>query len=56
VAYALRRGLQALLDSSQKVGEKQAREWLAEFSPWRALVAAHLWAAQSSPALDSSAA
>jgi DNA-3-methyladenine glycosylase II len=50
---AVRRGLQALLGCSQKVGEKQAREWLAEFSPWRALVAAHLWAAQSSPAGDS---
>lgn len=53
---AVRRGLQALLGSAQKVGEKQASEWLAEFSPWRALVAAHLWAAQSPPAIDSSAA
>jgi DNA-3-methyladenine glycosylase II len=52
---AVRRGLQVLLGSSQRVGEKQATEWLAGFSPWRALVAAHLWASQSSPANDSSA-
>jgi len=27
-----------------------ARAWLAAFSPWRALLAAHLWAAQSAAA------
>ena len=43
---AVRRGLQGLLDASGKVGEAQARAWLSEFSPWRALVAAHLWASQ----------
>lgn len=44
---AVRRGQQALLGSAEKIGEEQARQWLAEFSPWRALVAAHLWAAQA---------
>ncbi len=41
---AVRRGLQALLGEPNKISEEQAREWLLEFSPWRALVAAHLWA------------
>lgn len=41
---AVRRGLQALLESAEKPGEKEAERWLAPFSPWRALVAAHLWA------------
>ncbi|MBK7814026.1 MAG: DNA-3-methyladenine glycosylase 2 [Rhodocyclaceae bacterium] len=45
---AVRRGLQGLLDMPGKVGEAQARAWLSAFSPWRALVAAHLWAARSS--------
>jgi len=45
---AVRRGLQALLARPEKIGEEEAREWLAEFSPWRALVAAHLWALKSS--------
>lgn len=40
----VRRGLQALLGSGEKVSEEQAKRWLAGFSPWRALVAAHLWA------------
>ena len=44
---AVRRGLQALLGAGEKIGEAQAREWLAAFSPWRALVAAHLWAMQA---------
>jgi DNA-3-methyladenine glycosylase II len=47
---AVRRGIQTLLASPDRIGENQAREWLADFSPWRALVAAHLWAAQSSTA------
>ena len=47
---AVRRGLQALLGVSEKISEEQAQEWLAGFSPWRALIAAHLWAAQSSVA------
>ncbi len=41
---AVRRSLQSLLGSSVTVTEKYAQHWLAEFSPWRALVAAHLWA------------
>jgi len=43
----VRRGIQVLLDSSEKITEEQAKSWLAPFSPWRALVAAHLWAMQS---------
>jgi len=45
---AVRRGLQLLLDGTDKIGEEQTKRWLAEFSPWRALIAAHLWALQSS--------
>lgn len=41
---AVRRKLKMLLGSAEKIGEEQARDWLAQFSPWRALVAAHLWA------------
>jgi DNA-3-methyladenine glycosylase II len=41
---AVRRKLQALLASPEKISEAQARDWLAPFTPWRALVAAHLWA------------
>ena len=44
---AVRRGIQALLGLPERVGEAQAREWLRPFAPWRALLAAHLWAAQS---------
>ena len=44
---AVRRGLQLLLGFSEKVTEDQAKEWFAAFSPWRALIAAHLWALQS---------
>ncbi|TRX03028.1 DNA-3-methyladenine glycosylase family protein [Candidatus Methylobacter oryzae] len=40
---AVRRGLQKLLAIAEPVGEQQARQWLAPFSPWRALVAVHLW-------------
>lgn len=45
---AVQRGLQGLLDVTGKIGEAQARDWLSAFSPWRALMAAHLWAAQGS--------
>lgn len=41
---AVRRALQGLLQSPDKVGEAATREWLEAFSPWRALVGAHLWA------------
>jgi len=44
---AVRRGLQSLQGATEKVSEEQAKRWLADFSPWRALVAAHLWAWQS---------
>lgn len=47
---AVRRGLQTLLGSSAKVGEREAEAWLAQFSPWRALIGAHLWAMQASVA------
>ena len=43
---AVRRNLQALLGKAGKVSQEEAEQWLAEFSPWRALVAAHLWAMQ----------
>jgi len=45
---AVRRGLQALLGHGEKISESYARSWLAGFSPWRALIAAHLWAMQAS--------
>ena len=43
---AVRRNLQVLLGREEKIREEEAKQWLAEFSPWRALVAAHLWAMQ----------
>lgn len=42
---AVRRGMQALLGIEGRVGEGEAKAWLARYAPWRALVAAHLWAA-----------
>lgn len=47
---AVRRSLQALLGAQERLSENDARAWLAAFSPWRALVAAHLWAAQKAVA------
>ncbi|MBS0512677.1 MAG: DNA-3-methyladenine glycosylase 2 [Proteobacteria bacterium] len=47
---AVRRGLQALLGVEARLSETDARTWLAQFSPWRALVAAHLWAAGAAAA------
>lgn len=44
---AVRRGIQSLIGASEKITEEKAQHWLASFSPWRALVAAHLWAMQS---------
>ncbi len=41
---AVRRGLQQLLGPTDSISEQQAQQWLAPFSPWRALVAVHLWA------------
>jgi DNA-3-methyladenine glycosylase II len=40
---AVRRGLQALLGHSEKISEEKTRDWLMPFSPYRALIAAHLW-------------
>lgn len=47
---AVRRGLQTLLNSPEKISAEEAKAWLEAYTPWRALVAAHLWAAQSSVA------
>jgi DNA-3-methyladenine glycosylase II len=44
---AVRRAIQRLGTAAEKVGEAEAKVWLAEFEPWRALVAAHLWASLS---------
>jgi len=41
---AVRRGLQKLRGSPEPVTPDDAKRWLEEFAPWRALVAAHLWA------------
>ncbi|GGY86558.1 DNA-3-methyladenine glycosylase [Cellvibrio zantedeschiae] len=40
---AVRRSLQTLLGANDKISEKETQQWLLDFSPWRALVAAHLW-------------
>ncbi|WP_306309256.1 DNA-3-methyladenine glycosylase family protein [Xenorhabdus anantnagensis] len=45
---AVRRNLQHLLRQEDKVSAEQAEKWLADFSPWKALVGAHLWRQQSS--------
>ncbi|PHM38254.1 DNA-3-methyladenine glycosylase family protein [Xenorhabdus innexi] len=45
---AVRRNLQYLLKQESKVDAAQTEKWLAGFSPWKALVAAHLWRQQSS--------
>ena len=47
---ALRRNLKSLLASREPVSASEAKNWLQEFSPWRGMVAAHLWA--MSAALD----
>lgn len=44
---AVRRKLQRLLGCRQPVDAAFTQKWLAAFSPWRALVAAHLWAMPS---------
>lgn len=41
---AVRRGLQSLLGTPNRPDEKETERWLAPFSPWRTLIAAHLWA------------
>lgn len=47
---AVRRQLQRLLGTTEKPDADFTRAWLAEFSPWRALVAAHLWSLPSEAA------
>lgn len=44
---AVRRNLQPLLGMETQPTAKETEKWLEEFSPWRALVAAHLWRSQS---------
>lgn len=44
---AVRRGLQRLLGGTERMTAAEAERWLAGFSPWRALVAAHLWASNT---------
>lgn len=46
---AVRKALAGLL-GVERVTEAQTRDWLLEFAPWRALVAAHLWASLSAKA------
>ncbi|MDD0843018.1 DNA-3-methyladenine glycosylase family protein [Pseudomonas sp. Gutcm_11s] len=41
---AVRRQLQRLLGAEEKLSQAFVRDWLLPFAPWRALVAAHLWA------------
>ncbi|MEC5397808.1 DNA-3-methyladenine glycosylase 2 [Uliginosibacterium sp. H1] len=41
---ALRKALQHLLQRDEKPGIGETEAWLQQFSPWRSLVAAHLWA------------
>jgi DNA-3-methyladenine glycosylase II len=45
---AVRRNLQTLLGEPEKITEDNAKRWLAQFSPWRALIGAHLWALKTS--------
>lgn len=44
---AVRRNLQSLLAAETQPTAKETEKWLANFSPWRALVAAHIWRLQS---------
>lgn len=46
---AVRNALAKLLDLPS-VSQSEAEQWLASFKPWRALVAAHLWASLSAKA------
>lgn len=41
---AVRRKLQTLLKAEERLDERYVERWLLAFTPWRALVAAHLWA------------
>ncbi len=39
----VRRNLKKLLKTDEMLTEKASTKWFAQFSPWRALVVAHLW-------------
>ncbi|MCD4499904.1 DNA-3-methyladenine glycosylase family protein [Chromobacterium vaccinii] len=41
---AVRKALGMVLGAADKPDQRQTQAWLEAFSPWRALVAAHLWA------------
>ncbi|MFD1122696.1 DNA-3-methyladenine glycosylase family protein [Methylophilus flavus] len=43
---AVRRAIRGLM-ALEQLSDKEAEHWLKPFSPWRALLAAHLWAWQS---------
>ncbi|ERT13859.1 hypothetical protein [Photorhabdus temperata] len=45
---AVRRNIQRLINQNEKVSAEQAEKWLANFAPWKALLAAHLWRQESS--------
>lgn len=40
----VRRSLRDIFGREDSIGEHEAKRWLTAYSPWRALVAAHLWA------------
>lgn len=40
----VRRGLGRLIGMTNTLDAKAVQTWLMPFAPWRALVAAHLWA------------
>ncbi|MDN2659447.1 base excision DNA repair protein [Neptunomonas phycophila] len=44
---AVRRNLQPFLSLDEPPSAKDTEKWLNQFSPWRALIAAHLWQSQS---------
>ncbi len=41
---AVQRGVQTLLHAPDRISAQAVQDWLAQFSPWRALAAAHIWA------------
>ncbi|POA96752.1 3-methyladenine DNA glycosylase 2 [Chromobacterium sinusclupearum] len=41
---AVRKALGMLLGMADKPDQQRTQDWLRDFAPWRALVAAHLWA------------
>lgn len=49
---AVRRVIKSLM-AVEQISEKEAEQWLQSFSPWRALLAAHLWAWQSNQHVES---